>query len=73
MSKRDIKFQNDIHTIAQRYGEAHDTQLRAFANDIANSILTYTENYGLNRINSIRFERGFEIAYLKSAPPSSQP
>jgi hypothetical protein len=59
--------------MAQICGNISDARLSAFSQHISNPILTYTKNYKLNRINKIAFERGYEIAYLKSPTPPQPP
>jgi hypothetical protein len=57
----------DIAAIMKQYMISPDMQLQKYSLGIANAILTYPRLYKDHRVNNIRFEKGYEIAYLKSA------
>lgn len=67
------RVNQDIFMIFKKYGNQQDDKLFQFAKQIAAAIFTYSKYYHDHRLNSIRFEKGHEIANLKSAPPQSPP
>jgi hypothetical protein len=62
------KLRADIRAITFRYANQPEGKMRELPVQIINAIYTYRDNYLNYRTNNIRFERGYETAYLKSAP-----
>ncbi|MDB4303262.1 hypothetical protein N9934_00540 [Desulfosarcina sp.] len=54
-------------TLLRDYSGTQDAPLVAFATAISNAILTYAQYYLKRRTNDIRFERGHDLVYLRSA------
>jgi hypothetical protein len=67
------KLSNDIRALILRHMSQPDTRLKELSVVIINAIITYLKNYLKHRTDGIRFEKGYEIAYLKSAHPPTQP